>query len=164
MPATEQTGNAQTKLEQKLIIFTDGGARGNPGPAGIGAVFYVEDSSGSQVRTGEIKKYIGEATNNFAEYTALITALEGAAQYGHKRVECFLDSELVVKQLTGKYKIREGTLKPLAAKVLALTNKFEQINFTHVPREKNHEADKLVNQAIDQAIGQAAKPTGLTNS
>ena len=138
--------------ESKLIIYTDGGARGNPGPAGIGAVFYEDDGAGSQTKVNEIKKYIGEGTNNFAEYTALITALEYAAELGHKNIQCYLDSELVVKQLNGQYKIREPNLKELASKVLALTNKFQSIKFTHVPREKNHEADKLVNLAIDQEL------------
>jgi len=135
----------------KLVIFTDGGARGNPGPAGIGAVLYADDAQGNQTRVGEIQKYIGVATNNFAEYTALITALEQAVTLGYREVQCFLDSELVVRQLNGQYKIREESLKPLAAKVLALTNKFKRYSFTHVPREKNREADKLVNAAIDAA-------------
>lgn len=137
----------------KLVIHTDGGARGNPGPAGIGAVFYSDDGTGGQIKVGEIKKYIGEATNNVAEYSALIAALEQAAALGYEKVECFLDSELVVRQLNGQYKVREEGLKLLAAKVLALTNSFGKgISFTHVPREKNREADKLVNLAIDQAI------------
>jgi len=81
----------------------------------------------------------------------LITALEQAVTLGYREVQCFLDSELVVRQLNGQYKIREESLKPLAAKVLALTNKFKRYSFTHVPREKNREADKLVNAAIDAA-------------
>ncbi len=137
---------------EKLVIYTDGGARGNPGPAGIGVVFYKDDGAGNQTRVDEIKKYIGETTNNFAEYTALVTALERAAELGYKSIQCYLDSELVVRQLTGVYKIKEATLRPLAARVLALTNKFDSITFTHVPREKNAEADKLVNLAIDQAV------------
>jgi|SRR5579872_1860292 len=136
----------------KLLINTDGGARGNPGPAGIGAVFYSDDGQGNQAKVGEIKEFIGESTNNFAEYTALIMALEHAAELGYKKIQCFLDSELVVRQLNGQYKVRQESLKPLASKVLALTNKFENVSFSHVPREKNQEADKLVNVAIDQAL------------
>lgn len=135
---------------ERLIVHTDGGARGNPGPAGIGVVFHVLDSSGTRVRIASFKKYIGEATNNVAEYTALITALEKAAEMGYAHVDCFLDSELVVKQMLGEYKIKEATLKTLASRVLALTNKFKNVTFTHVPRNKNAEADKLVNQAIDE--------------
>ncbi len=134
----------------RLIIFTDGGARGNPGPAGIGAVFYFEDEMGKRTELEQIKKYIGETTNNFAEYTALIAALEHAVKLGHKKVQCYLDSELVVKQLNGLYKIREQTLQPLAAKALALSNKFKSVNFSHVHREQNAVADKLVNEAIDR--------------
>ena len=99
----------------------------------------------------DLKKYIGKSTNNFAEYTALIVALEEAIAKGHKRARVFMDSELVVKQLNGLYKIREDSLKPLASRVLALTNKFESITFNHIHREKNSEADKLVNAAIDEA-------------
>lgn len=138
--------------DESLVIFTDGGARGNPGPAGIGIVMYKEDEEGNRQHLADIKEYIGEGTNNFAEYTALIKGLEEAIAKGHKRVRVFMDSELVVKQLNGLYKVREESLKPLASKVLAMTNKFESISFTHVHREKNKEADKLVNAAIDEAV------------
>lgn len=135
-----------------LIIHSDGGARGNPGPAGIGAVLEKDDGSGNQVLLEEISKYIGESTNNFAEYTALLTGLEHAAEFGLKQVRCYLDSELVVKQLNGQYKIKEPTLQVLAQKVLKIMHLFDSVTFTHVPREKNSHADKLVNQAIDQAL------------
>lgn len=134
-----------------LIIYTDGGARGNPGPAGIGAVF--QNLQFETIAT--IKKYIGEQTNNFAEYTALITALEQAQKFGFKNISCYLDSQLVVRQLNGQYKIKEQTLKPLAQKVFDLKNEFDSIKFTHVPREKNSQADKLVNEAIDEHQKQA---------
>lgn len=137
---------------KRLVMFTDGGARGNPGPAGIGIVFYLEDESGNRKHIENIKKYIGEHTNNFAEYTALITGLERAAETGHANVQCYLDSELVVKQLNGLYKIREASLQPLAAKALILRNGFKSCSFTHVHREKNTEADKLVNLAIDETV------------
>jgi ribonuclease HI len=133
---------------KNVTIFTDGGARGNPGPSGIGVVFYVDEKI-----ILEIKEFIGDHTNNFAEYTALIKALTKAHEMGAENVECFLDSELVVKQLNGQYKIKEETLKPLAAKVLSMTNKFKSISFSHVRREKNKEADRLVNEAIDFALG-----------
>ncbi len=135
---------------ERLVIYTDGGARGNPGPAGIGAVFYMDDGNGNLKLIAEIKKYIGEQTNNFAEYTALIVALEKAVELGQQRICCFLDSELVVKQLNGLYKVREDSLKPLASKVLALTGKFKNISFNHVKREKNKEADRLVNEILDE--------------
>ncbi len=138
---------------KRLVVFTDGGARGNPGPSGIGVVIYLEDEHGNRKHLENIDKYIGEHTNNFAEYTALITALERAIELEYKSIQCYLDSELVVKQVTGLYKIREVTLQPLAAKVLSLAKNFTQIHFTHVHREKNAEADKLVNNSIDKALG-----------
>lgn len=135
---------------ERLVIYTDGGARGNPGPAAIGAVFYKEDEFGKRKELKKIKEYIGEQTNNYAEYTALITALQNATGMGFDNVQCYLDSELVVKQLNGLYKVREQTLKPLIARILALTNKFNNITFTHVHREHNAHADKLVNQVLDE--------------
>ncbi len=138
---------------KRLVIFTDGGARGNPGPAGIGVVFYLEDENGNKKHLENLEKYIGEHTNNYAEYSALIAGLERARDLEQKNIQCYLDSELVVKQVTGLYKIREESLKPLAAQVLSLAENFTQINFTHVHREKNSEADKLVNNAIDKALG-----------
>ena len=133
---------------QKLIINTDGGARNNPGPAGIGVVF--SDEKGAII--AEYKKYIGEATNNVAEYRALILALEKAKDFNADEIECRLDSELVVKQLTGHYKCKEATLQVLNTQVHELAF-FKPISYIHVRREKNKEADKLVNEAIDEALG-----------
>jgi ribonuclease HI len=129
------------------VIYTDGGARGNPGPAGIGYVIYDADQKIILLQKGE---KIGEVTNNFAEYTALIRALTAASKMGIQSLVCYLDSELVVKQLLGKYKVREESLKILAGEVIKLTNNFTKIEFKHVPREKNSFADKLVNDALDQ--------------
>ncbi len=130
----------------KLEIFTDGGARGNPGPAGIGYVI----SSGKQVLQS-YGEHIGDATNNQAEYQALIKALSAAATLGGTDIQCYLDSELVVRQLQGKYKVREENLKQLIGEVFRLMKSFLSIEFTHVPREKNKLADKLVNEALDKA-------------
>jgi ribonuclease HI len=129
----------------KLQIFTDGGARGNPGPAGIGVVIW----SGNEL-VGRHKKYIGEATNNQAEYKAVILALEEAKKIGAEELEFFLDSELVVKQLNREYKVKDKDLAPLFVQVWNLSLGFKKTTFQHVPREKNKEADKLVNEAIDQ--------------
>lgn len=132
----------------KLIIYTDGGARGNPGPAAIGFVIYNESSK-------ILKKAgmcIGETTNNQAEYKALIKALEEARSLKAESIVCFLDSELVVRQLQGKYKVREEGLKPLATEVLRLVKNFSSVEFKHVPREKNKLADELVNEALDKAV------------
>lgn len=134
-------------MTDKLTIYTDGGARGNPGPAGIGVVIY---STGEQPirQKGE---YIGEGTNNQAEYKALILGLKEAIDLGASEVQFFLDSELVVKQITGKYKVKEPELKILVMEVLRLCNKFARVDFKHVPREKNKLADKLMNEALDKA-------------
>jgi ribonuclease HI len=128
----------------KLQIYTDGGARGNPGPAGIGVVIW----NGNEL-VGRHKKYIGEATNNQAEYQAIILGLEQAKKLGAEELECFLDSELVVKQLNREYKVKDKDLAPLFVRVWNLSLGFKKIIFRHVPREENREADKLVNEAID---------------
>ncbi|MDD3480760.1 MAG: ribonuclease HI family protein [Patescibacteria group bacterium] len=130
---------------KKLIINTDGGARGNPGPAGIGVVF--SDEKGEKIAT--FREYIGEATNNIAEYKALILALEKAKDFEAEEIECRLDSELVVKQLRGEYKVKDEKLKELYARVQELAF-FKPIKYVHVRREKNEEADALVNEAIDE--------------
>ncbi len=129
----------------KLIIYTDGGARGNPGPAAIGVV--ISNDAGAELK--RVGQYIGETTNNQAEYQALIEALKQAAVLGAERLVCHLDSELVVRQLQGQYKIKEPTLQSLAQEALRLMTKFEQVQFQHIPREKNKLADQLVNEALD---------------
>lgn len=129
----------------KLQIFTDGGARGNPGPAGIGVVIW----SGNEL-VGQYKAYIGEATNNQAEYKAVILALLEAKKLDAEELEFFLDSELVVKQINREYKVKDKDLAPLFVQVWNLSLGFKKATFAHVPREKNKEADKLVNEAIDQ--------------
>jgi len=133
---------------EKLIIYTDGGARGNPGPAGIGAVIYDDQKS----RIAEVSEYIGEATNNQAEYKAVIAALEKAKQLGAAEVEMYLDSELVVQQLNQKYKIKNKNLAPLFVKIWNLSIGFRKITYQHIPREENKEADRLANLAMDNAM------------
>lgn len=130
---------------QKLIINTDGGSRGNPGPSGIGVIF--TDENGKKIAS--FKEYIGEATNNIAEYRALILALEKAKDFSCDELECRLDSELVVKQLNGEYKVKDEKMKKLFAQVQELTF-FKPIKYVHVRREKNKEADALVNESIDE--------------
>lgn len=134
---------------KKIIINTDGGAIGNPGPAGIGVIIKGE---------GKEKKYsesIGNGTNNEAEYKALIFALKkikllfGKKNAKNNDVECYLDSELLVKQLKGEYKIKERNLQPLFLEVWNLKINFKNVKFIHVPREQNKEADELVKKAID---------------
>jgi len=133
---------------KKLVINTDGGSRGNPGHAGIGVV--IKDEAGQLVyRYGG---YIGTATNNIAEYRALVKALEEAHNLGATEVKIQMDSELIVKQMTGAYKIKEPTLQGLAQEVVRLLKNFSQYSFHHVRREYNAEADAMVNKAIDEAI------------
>ena len=136
---------------QKLVIYTDGGARGNPGPAAIGVVIQDE-------KRGTIKKYsefLGRRTNNEAEYEAVIFALKRAKQLFGKdstkkmNIELYTDSELVTKQLNGEYKIEDEKLCPLFLKIWNLKIDFGSISFQSVPRNKNKEADQLVNQALD---------------
>ena len=132
---------------EKLTIFTDGGARGNPGPAGIGAVILGERGKA----VAKISKYIGETTNNQAEYKALIAALTKAKEIGARELEVFLDSELVVKQLNRQYRVKDKDLAPLFVSVYNLSLGFKRIAFKHIRREKNKLADKLVNLALDRA-------------
>lgn len=128
-------------------LFTDGGARGNPGPAAIGAVLY----EGTKV-IGQVSQTIGETTNNQAEYSAVIAGLELARQNKIKELHCFLDSELVVKQLNRNYKVKDKGLAKLFVKVWNLSQSFKKITFSHVRREKNKVADKLVNKALDRIV------------
>lgn len=131
----------------KAILYTDGGARGNPGPAGIGYVLTLEDG---REMTGQ--EYIGTATNNQAEYKALLAGMKRASDEGVQELECKLDSELVVRQMTGEYRIKDVDLKPLAEQVKTLAAAFTQVSFGHVRREHNKQADTLVNRAIDEAL------------
>lgn len=131
-----------------VIIYTDGGARGNPGPAGAGVVIY----DGTK-KIAEVKKYLGDhQTNNWAEYEALVIALTEAKKHGlgKKPIEIRMDSELIVKQMNGEYQVKEETFWPQYMKVhnLLVAN-FENVKFVHVRREENKEADALVNEALD---------------
>ena len=139
----------------KLQIFTDGGARGNPGPAAGGAV--IKDS-----KSGEIilksSEYFGRTTNNQAEYRALILGLQRAKgifkkhKADTKELECFLDSELVVRHLNHEYKIKDKDLQLVFIQVWNLTLDFDSVTFTHIPRVENKEADRLVNEELDRHL------------
>ena len=131
----------------KATIHTDGGARGNPGPAGIGVV--LKDESGEVV--AEIAEGIGSTTNNVAEYKALIAGLELAHSKGFTEVDVFMDSELVVSQVKGEWKIKSDGLRPLAVQARRLIDRFESWTLQHVRREQNEDADKLANQGMDAA-------------
>lgn len=133
---------------KKIIAFTDGGARGNPGPAASGA--YLTDEHGKVLK--EHGRYLGHQTNNFAEYSAIIDALTHAQELGADEVAMFMDSELAVKQLNGEYKVKNPGLAVLFMKVHNLRLHFKKVTFTHVRREKNKDADRLVNEAIDRHL------------
>lgn len=131
----------------KLTIHTDGAARGNPGPASIGVIIFNQDHKVLY----EYKKKIGETTNNVAEYKALIRGLELASQYTNDEVVCYMDSELMAKQLNYEYKVKAEHLKELFEKVNKLSKNFKKISFRHVRREDKFqkEADRLANEALD---------------
>lgn len=131
-----------------IIIHSDGGARGNPGPAGIGAA--LTDANGTVL--AEVSRYIGETTNNQAEYQALCAGIERAQELGATAVHCYLDSQLVVRQLNREYKVKNQELAPWFIKIHNLAVQIGTVTFTHVPREQNKHADRLVNQAIDAAL------------
>lgn len=128
-------------------MHTDGGARGNPGPAGIGVV--LEDDTGDVI--AEMAQGIGHATNNVAEYSALIAGLELARTKGVTDLTVHVDSELVVHQLNGEWKIKNDRLRNLAVKARHLLNSFDSSFISHVPREQNSGADRLANQGMDAA-------------
>lgn len=127
----------------KATIHSDGGSRGNPGPAAIGVVVELPH------KKIEIGERIGVATNNVAEYRAIIRGLEEVQKNKVTEVECYLDSELVVRQIKGEYRIKDSKMVELASQVFALRDTFDFIVFYSIPREKNKAADKLVNKALD---------------
>jgi ribonuclease HI len=131
----------------KLIVNVDGGARGNPGPAAIGAV--VRDAEGAVLE--ERGERIGRATNNVAEYRALLLGLERARELGATELELVGDSELIVRQVKGEYKVKDATLRELHGEVQRALRSFESWSIRHVRREQNAEADRLVNQVLDGA-------------
>ena len=137
-----------------LIAHSDGGARGNPGPAGFGVV--IKDESGRKVAA--LSEYLGHQTNNFAEYQGLIAALEYALQHGPKALKVISDSELLVRQIKGIYKVKNATLQDLHARAKELIAQLEWFSIGHALREHNQEADRLANEAMDRGMGRTAPP------
>jgi ribonuclease HI len=128
-----------------LVAHIDGGARGNPGPAGYGVV--IEDEMGRPVV--ELSNFLGKQTNNYAEYSGLLAAITYATRYGFKALKVYSDSELMVKQITGEYKVNNPALKELYGKAIRMIEDLEAFEINHVLREKNREADWLANRAMD---------------
>ena len=141
------TEPANPKTSESAILWTDGAARGNPGPAGIGVML--------KTREGEVlaaeRRFLGHTTNNVAEYKALLLGLECALERGVKRLEVRADSELLIRQLLGRYRVKNEGLRPLFQQASELLKRFEAVELLHVRREQNVEADRLANQGIDSA-------------
>jgi ribonuclease HI len=147
MMARPQSSTPPTAQDHEAVLWTDGAARGNPGPAGIGAI--LKSPSGEVLYTGS--EYLGHTTNNVAEYKAVLLGLAGALQQGIQRVEVRADSELLIKQLKGEYRVKSAGLKPLFDEARQLLSRFKSVKLTHIRRELNGEADWLANQGVDKA-------------
>ena len=139
-----------------LVAHIDGGARGNPGPAGYGAI--LEDEMGRPVV--ELSSYLGKQTNNFAEYSGLLAALTYVTKHGLKALKVYSDSELMVKQITGQYKVSNPALKDLHARAKRMIEDLEAFEINHVSREQNREADWLANRAMDLGTKKQANDAG----
>ena len=143
--------------EHYLLAHSDGGARGNPGPAAYGVV--IQDQSGRKIAS--LSQYLGHQTNNFAEYQGLIAALEYAVAHGHKALKLVSDSELLVRQIKGIYKVKNAALQNLHARAKELIANLEWFQIEHALREHNREADRLANEAMDQGSGGISSPPSL---
>jgi ribonuclease HI len=141
--------------EHYLIAYTDGGARGNPGPAAFGVL--IQDEKGQKVAA--LSHYLGHQTNNVAEYQGLIAALEYAVEHGPKALKVISDSELLVKQIRGEYKVKNPTLQDLHARARQLIGQLEWFSIQHVLRGHNAEADRLANEAMDKGMGRRSVAT-----
>jgi ribonuclease HI len=141
----------ETPPDHYLIAHSDGGARGNPGPAGYGVV--IQDQAGRKV--AQLSEYLGHQTNNFAEYQGLIGALEYALQHGPKALKLISDSELLVRQIKGIYKVKNPTLQDLHGRAKELIAQLDWFSIGHALREHNAEADRLANQAMDKGMGRS---------
>lgn len=141
-----------------LVAFSDGGARGNPGPAGYGVV--IQDEAGRKVAS--LSEYLGHQTNNVAEYQGLIAALEYAVKNGHPALKLISDSELLVRQIKGIYKVKNATLQDLHARAKELIAKLEWFSIGHVLRGHNQEADRLANAAMDRGMSRGQKSAGAS--
>jgi len=141
-------GSPAERAPEHLVAHVDGGARGNPGPAGYGVV--IEDAHGKPI--AELCRYLGHRTNNFAEYSGLVAALTYVLEHKDSAVRVLSDSELMVRQMNGVYKVRSPELRPLYQEARRLSRQLQWFRIEHVRREKNAEADRLANQAMDRRI------------
>ena len=156
----EFIGGAITRLDQGYLVANiDGGARGNPGPAGYGVV--IEDEIGRPV--AQLSEFLGRQTNNYAEYSGLLAALNYALRHGFKALKVISDSELMVKQISGEYKVSSPTLRELHQRAMKLIDQLECFEINHVLREKNREADRLANLAMDRGVANKAPAVSATD-
>jgi ribonuclease HI len=139
-----------TEKNKVAVIFADGGSRGNPGPSGSGAVIKANDENGEIL--ANLSKYVGITTNNVAEYTGLLIGLTKAIEMGVAEVDVRMDSELIVKQMKGIYRVKNEKLIPLFQEAVKLSRQFKRFNIEHVRREYNKEADRLANEAMDRGL------------
>ena len=146
MMARPESSMAPVAQDCDAVLWTDGAARGNPGPAGIGAI--LKSPSGEVLYTGS--EFLGHTTNNVAEYKAVLLGLAGALAQGIQTVEVRADSELLIKQLKGEYRVKSAGLRPLFDEARRLISRFKSVKLTHIRRELNGEADRLANQGIDR--------------
>jgi ribonuclease HI len=146
--------------EHYLIAHSDGGARGNPGPAGYGVV--IKDETGRKVAA--LSEYLGHQTNNFAEYQGLIAALEYALKHGPKALKLISDSELLVRQIKGIYKVKNAVLQDLHGRAKELIAQMDWFSIGHAFREQNQEADQLANDAMDKGMGRSSARVGAGDS
>ena len=146
MMSGPESSSPPAAVQLDAVLWTDGAARGNPGPAGIGAI--LKSLSGEVLYTGS--EFLGHSTNNVAEYKAMLLGLAGALEQGIQRVEVRADSELLIKQLKGEYRVKSPGLRPLFEEARRLLSRFKSVKLTHIRRELNGEADRLANQGIDK--------------
>jgi len=156
----ERPDAAKELAVDSLTAHCDGGSRGNPGPAGYGAV--IEDGHGRVV--ARLSEFLGVQTNNYAEYAALLACLKWALEHGHKRLRVVSDSELMVKQMKGQYKVASPGLRPLWEEAKRLVRQLEKFEMGHTLRGGNKEADRLANEAMDRGMGKKPGGTGPVNA
>ncbi|TMB53482.1 MAG: ribonuclease HI family protein [Chloroflexi bacterium] len=149
-----EAATASSRPHRRLLIYTDGAARGNPGPAGLGAILRDAETGDT---LAELATYLGVRTNNVAEWSAVEAALDEALRLGATHVDLRMDSELVARQIAGIYKVKHPDLKPIHSRVMAQLARLEGYTVGHVPRALNAEADRLSNVAIDQPKGAARR-------
>jgi ribonuclease HI len=153
-------GGGKPGASEWLTAHCDGGSRGNPGPSGYGAV--IEDGRGQVV--ARLSEFLGVQTNNFAEYSGMLAVLKWALEHGHRKLRVVSDSELMVKQMKGQYKVASPGLRPLWEEARALTRKLDGFEMSHTLRGGNKEADKLANDAMDRGMGKGSGASGVSGA